>query len=213
MIYALQGKPRSPIKIGYSAHLETTRRRMATLQTGYPYTLRLIMVADGEREHEQRAHELLRAHRLRGEWFEAVGRVERFVRVCASDGIEAGFEAVERERRNEQPIRDRAGEIWLSETGATAALRLTYDLLLDARASGSGPPYVSEPRAGGRPHRIYKLTDLVEWLTRTGADHDLDWPVIANYARPAPRQRASTPTQSAAQPHTAGAELRHNPLI
>jgi hypothetical protein len=67
-VYVIQGDPGTPIKIGFAKNPLT---RMATLQTGYPWELRLLYVFPAAIRLEQALHRLYAAGRLRGEWFDA----------------------------------------------------------------------------------------------------------------------------------------------
>lgn len=66
-VYVIQGDPGTPIKIGFA---KDPVKRMATLQTGYPWELRLLYVFPGPKALEHRLHRDLDAGRLRGEWFD-----------------------------------------------------------------------------------------------------------------------------------------------
>lgn len=60
-----------PIKIGFT--VGDPIDRMKTLQTGSPKTLRLLAAIKATPQMERFLHKALRRHRLRGEWFRAVG--------------------------------------------------------------------------------------------------------------------------------------------
>lgn len=66
-VYVIQGAPGTPIKVGLA---KDPVKRMATLQTGYPWDLRLLYVFPADRGLEQRLHVDLAEGRLRGEWFD-----------------------------------------------------------------------------------------------------------------------------------------------
>lgn len=65
-VYAIQGAPGTPVKIGHS---KTPLRRLRTLQTGSHDTLRLLHVVPGDRRTEQILHEWFAEWRHRDEWF------------------------------------------------------------------------------------------------------------------------------------------------
>jgi len=65
-IYFVQGETGGPIKIGYA---KDVKKRINTLQTGYPDTLILLLAIPGNLNDEQKIHEELAEFRLRGEWF------------------------------------------------------------------------------------------------------------------------------------------------
>lgn len=69
----LQSKVTGALKIGRS---DDPQRRLDQLQVGCPYTLKLILRADGMGHHERRVHDAMRRHRTRwagGEWFHEQG--------------------------------------------------------------------------------------------------------------------------------------------
>jgi hypothetical protein len=86
VIYVIQGLPDSPIKVGFSTD-KALPARLATLQTGNPHLLRIIAHAKGYPRYERRAHAVLAADRMAGEWFAWTPRTEAFVRAL-SEGIE-----------------------------------------------------------------------------------------------------------------------------
>ena len=61
--------PGHPVKIGFT-RAQTPQRRLPGLQTGCPYKLKVLESFRGRHSDEQKAHALLDAHRLCGEWFE-----------------------------------------------------------------------------------------------------------------------------------------------
>lgn len=65
-VYFMQAVHGGPIKIGMS---EAPERRLADLQVGSPYKLRIIGVAAGGQPREAVLHKRLAAFRLHGEWF------------------------------------------------------------------------------------------------------------------------------------------------
>lgn len=69
LVYFIQGEDEGPIKIGVALDPE---KRVAELQTGYPYRLRLLRVATGGYALESALHRAFRAARTFGEWFRPV---------------------------------------------------------------------------------------------------------------------------------------------
>jgi hypothetical protein len=65
-VYAIQGNPSSPVKIGTS---KDPLKRLRTLQTGSHETLDLLHVLPGWRENEQELHAWFAEWRHRDEWF------------------------------------------------------------------------------------------------------------------------------------------------
>lgn len=68
LVYFIQaGESSGPIKIGIA---NDPNRRIVLMQTCCPLELRLLLAVPGSERHEERLHQLLKAHRIRGEWFE-----------------------------------------------------------------------------------------------------------------------------------------------
>jgi len=91
LIYAIQGPPGTPVKIGFSTP-RALQRRLASLQTGNPYQLRILCHAQGYLRDERKAHAVLEADGLVGEWFAWSERTRRFVDAM-SGGIDAALTA------------------------------------------------------------------------------------------------------------------------
>lgn len=65
-VYFIQGESGGPIKIGYT---NDVKKRVNTLQTGHPDTLRVLVVIPGSVKTEEEYHRKHGDARLRGEWF------------------------------------------------------------------------------------------------------------------------------------------------
>ena len=72
VIYFIQCGENGPIKIGYTDNGVETR--MAQLQTGCPYELRLLWVYTGNDLTESQLHKEFAHERIRGEWFRPSSR-------------------------------------------------------------------------------------------------------------------------------------------
>lgn len=93
LVYAIQSVIHgSPVKVGYS-NAAGMEGRVASLQTGNPYRLRVLATAGAYMSHEQRAHKVLAPDRLTGEWFGWSPRVAAFVAALRSQGIEYAIAA------------------------------------------------------------------------------------------------------------------------
>lgn len=66
-VYFIQAADSGPIKIGFTTG--DPRSRMASLQTGNPHPLRLLVVVPGTPEDEGSLHERFAQSRMQGEWF------------------------------------------------------------------------------------------------------------------------------------------------
>jgi hypothetical protein len=73
------------VKIGFSKG--DPRLRVKSLQTGCPLPIRLLGFVIGTLSQEAELHDVLKDHRVQGEWFEYVGYVERVI--CNVMGCEA----------------------------------------------------------------------------------------------------------------------------
>lgn len=62
-----------PIKIGVAGDVEV---RLARLQMGCPFPLRVFALASGGTDKEREYHRQFHAHRLHGEWFERCPEIE-----------------------------------------------------------------------------------------------------------------------------------------
>lgn len=76
-VYFVQQGEDGPIKIGFSDDVE---HRLATLQTGSPYPLRLLLVIPGSQSKEASFHSKFADARLSGEWFRPVPELLSFIR-------------------------------------------------------------------------------------------------------------------------------------
>lgn len=65
-VYFIQGQCGGAIKVGYST---IPQDRLRTLQTGYPDTLKMLLLIPGNEKTEQTMHREFEASRLNGEWF------------------------------------------------------------------------------------------------------------------------------------------------
>jgi len=65
-VYFIQGMCGGAIKVGYSANPE---KRLRELQTGYPDTLKILLMIPGNESTEHTLHRQFEASRLKGEWF------------------------------------------------------------------------------------------------------------------------------------------------
>ena len=70
MVYFIRQVGTSSVKIGYSADIETFKRRIATLQTANIERLEVIALIDGDETVEDFYHRKFKAFHKRGEWFD-----------------------------------------------------------------------------------------------------------------------------------------------
>jgi len=73
MIYAIQAKGTNYVKIGY-AQQQTTKERLQSMQSNCPFVLELIATREGNREEEGQVHIHYHPQRMKGEWFDLIGR-------------------------------------------------------------------------------------------------------------------------------------------
>ena len=178
MIYAIQGAPGTPVKIGYSMNEMTLRRRIKTLQSGYPYPLRVLFEIDGPLELEQRIHKALADQRLLGEWFEGTPKVEDFVKRVRQSGIEWTLGAFE----GEEPDEVHHGIWLLTETATGPVFRIGSTLIRDARLAGNGPPHMEAP-CGRLVKRYYYFNHVRDWLEKRQIPYFVHRTVAANHLR------------------------------
>lgn len=77
VVYFIRQGTDGPIKIGFtSGGIDV---RLAALQAGNPYTLRVLRTIPGGQIEEQELHERFKAHRLQGEWFESTPELLAFI--------------------------------------------------------------------------------------------------------------------------------------
>ncbi|MBL9048482.1 MAG: GIY-YIG nuclease family protein, partial [Tabrizicola sp.] len=80
------------VKIGTVVGAERVEKRMALLQPGCPYDLKVLLVLPefGRRE-EVRLHRLYAAYCHRGEWFRCEGDLKAMLQTAHVDGVEAAI--------------------------------------------------------------------------------------------------------------------------
>lgn len=66
-VYFIQQGEDGPVKIGYTTSIQN---RLASLQTGSPYELKLLGFYEGTIEQEKTLHQLFAEERINGEWFD-----------------------------------------------------------------------------------------------------------------------------------------------
>lgn len=72
-----------PVKIGRSANVPS---RLSSIQCASPYKVRLLGVLVGCGHQEDEFHQLLRRHRMRGEWFKWTNQVGDVVETALAGG-------------------------------------------------------------------------------------------------------------------------------
>jgi hypothetical protein len=71
------------VKIGWARDPES---RVLSIQSQFPYDLKLIGYVEGNRRHEYALHVRLAQHWMRGEWFEMNPTVEKYIRFILKTG-------------------------------------------------------------------------------------------------------------------------------
>jgi len=89
MIYFIQAGKNGPIKIGQTNN--GIEERIAQLQTGCPYELRLLWCYNGDGYTEQVVHDLFKHERIRGEWFRPSPSILEFIRDEMANEQEVGL--------------------------------------------------------------------------------------------------------------------------
>ena len=81
------------IKIGTVAGEHRLDQRMALLQPGCPYELKVLLALPGfGRREEARLHRLYAAHVFRGEWFWCEGELKALLQLAHVDGVQAAID-------------------------------------------------------------------------------------------------------------------------
>lgn len=81
-LYFVQQGLRGPIKIGWTCDLE---KRVATLQTGNPEPLYVLVAVPCWPDLEGVAHRVFAPYRLRGEWFSPAPQLLEYIEGCEED--------------------------------------------------------------------------------------------------------------------------------
>lgn len=76
-IYFIQAGLGGPIKIGYSLDPD---HRLLQLQTGNSHQLRILLVIEGDKDHEAILHQRFAYLRTEGEWFEPGKELVKYIR-------------------------------------------------------------------------------------------------------------------------------------
>jgi len=76
IIYFIQQGNGGSIKIGISSNIE---KRLASLQTGSPYKLKVLLTIKGSEKLEKEIHSKFAEYRLSGEWFKPVKQITDYI--------------------------------------------------------------------------------------------------------------------------------------
>lgn len=91
-VYIVEAVGGDMVKIGMVRRLRGLSNRMAELQAGCPYPLRLVLVVPGLGQSDEKAlHKLFDAHRIRGEWFKIEGVVAGVVDLARTNPRDAAM--------------------------------------------------------------------------------------------------------------------------
>jgi len=77
VVYFIQGENGGPIKIGLTQDI---KKRLASLQTGYPDNLVVLALLPGDATIESEIHKLFSLYKLRGEWFQPDDKILAIVK-------------------------------------------------------------------------------------------------------------------------------------
>lgn len=172
VIYVVQSTDQTAVKIGYSSTAAGVRPRLAMLQTGNPYLLRVLATTAGLFADERIAHAAFAAERLTGEWFEFSPRVRVFV-----EAISAGRsvkDAVDMAASIAEPPRAEWSTSVVSEPNAVRLFDVPQtSIILSARMRDEGPPVYASGvvRGRGKPSRYYLVSAVKEWLVARAIPH------------------------------------------
>ncbi len=173
MIYAIQGLKGTPVKIGYTMDETAMQGRIKSIQTGYPYPLRSLVLTEGTKQQEHQLHKLLGDFRLKGEWFEGAKPVMSVVDDLYKHGIDY--------------VLDRLGINWpddvdeatvaVADSQIPAVFQVPIRLIPDARIAGEAPTYVSvkTTKKNTPEHRYYIVSSLRRWLRERDIKYAINW--------------------------------------
>jgi hypothetical protein len=171
LIYFVQGKDETPVKIGYTANVSTVARRIANLQVAHPYPLRAIATFRGSMSDERCIHRELQADRLLGEWFEWTPRLVAFIQTLQRSG---NLDVALGTSRSMETAQHQSDNL-LTESRVAATFGYPAHWLRTARRAGAGPVFV-ERQVGKRLERLYRIGDFRAWLTAQGrVRQNIDW--------------------------------------
>lgn len=128
MIYFIQAGKNGPIKIGYTEN--DIASRMAQLQTGCPYELKLLWKIHGNQEKEVEIHNDFEHERICGEWFRPSRMLLEYIEddACNEWMFEFGADTVDiTETKNTLQI---SSDRWWFEEKKN---KPKFDLTIDAR--------------------------------------------------------------------------------
>lgn len=190
MIYFIQGKDGTPIKVGYTADRERLLRRIASIQTGYPYLLRAVATIDaGPRSLERQIHEILSPDRLSGEWFEANPRAATLAKcIMAFPNFEealAHYRTVEKDFQH--LIGTGAG--MLAETVLMPLFEIPSKIFQRLRTERDMPARCLTIKKGSRLQRYYPVQDAIAWARRIGRLGERSMWAVRHSAVPVERLR------------------------
>lgn len=167
MIYFLQGKVGTPIKIGYTQTAATLASRVSSLQTGYPWRLRVLARCDGTKQDERRIHEVFAGYRLMGEWFDPAPRMGQFIAECVRAGVRRALAA--HRAAIQADGSSQWDELFVGEARSSDLLCLRAGALRAARLENRAPPFRVIPAPTGcGVQRFYRVGDLRRWLAELG---------------------------------------------
>jgi len=79
-IYFIQIENIGAIKIGWA---KNTTNRFYSLQSGCPYPLRILYIADGHSKQDEKSlHDYFRKYHMRGEWFHPDQSIFKYITRC-----------------------------------------------------------------------------------------------------------------------------------
>jgi hypothetical protein len=88
VIYVAQPTVGGPVKIGYTdGDRGAAHKRIAVLEPGCPWPLRLVCVMEGSLYDERQLHERFAEFRIHREWFRLEGALSLWLRGLAGDAI------------------------------------------------------------------------------------------------------------------------------
>ncbi len=160
MIYFLQAEIIGRIKIGYTSKAKADKR-LHNLKCGSPVELKLLTWTGGDRQKEQELHQRFAHARVRGEWFDPVPELVRYVaRLQGKKICQVNTARPPRGQRAAEWLTQRFAERpeWPSTEliAAAALLGISRPALFEAKRILNLPPARRRKSPSGKCHCVWR---------------------------------------------------------
>jgi hypothetical protein len=125
-VYFITCRTVNMVKIGYAEGPHHVRQRLIGMRVGCPLDIALEMYLPGTEQDEKAMHELLKAHRVRGEWFWITQEIENLIQNPPEPPsdisiLERPFDELDQHERLERIETEK----WITRPGAERMLALS----------------------------------------------------------------------------------------